>query len=741
MKKVLMAVLSLLVLAGLWVFAAASGWLGSSEAPGEIHVEARPAATTTERVALQAATARLLGASPTKQVLFGDFHVHTTFSFDAFMMNLPIAGGPGTHPPADACDFARFCSALDFWSINDHAENLTEDLWRKTVDSVRECNAVAGDPADPDLVTYLGWEWSHIGTTPDNHYGHKNVVLRGLDDDEIPTRPIGSRGPATSGGIGVPFVARAGLAVAAGERGRSFVRLLSEMAAADRCPDGVPVRDLPADCLESAATPEALFEKLDDWGHDSIVIPHGTAWGLYTPAGSDWRKQLPGHDPARQRLIEVYSGHGNSERLPNWRSIDIAADGSLSCPRPKDGYLPSCWHAGNLVETRCKEIGESDAECARRATDARANYVSAFQAGWKTLPGYVANDWVNAGQAPDMFQPAFNFRPRGTAQYMLAIRDFSDPLQPTGFDFGFIGSSDNHTARPGTGYKEFARGEMTDGRGRKSGSSVGGTGLFGSSNEADAPAAESVPWVSSGENPLQLFEIERASAYFVTGGLVAVHSAGRDRDAIWDALQRKEVYATSGRRTLLWFDLVDGAESIPMGSTTTRSETPRFRVRASGSFEQKPGCPEHVVGALGEARVDHICRGECYHPSEQRRSITRVEVVRIRPQIAASEPLDGLVEDPWRVLPCPADGSGCVVEFADAEFAGSDRDAVYYVRAIEAPDPHIHGANPLGCQFDEQGRCVEITPCGANAPYEDDCLAEAEARAWSSPIYVNHAGS
>ncbi len=101
----------------------------------------------------------------------------------------------------------------------------------------------------------------------------------------------------------------------------------------------------------------------------------------------------------------------------------------------------------------------------------------------------------------------------------------------------------------------------------------------------------------------------------------------------------------------------------------------------------------------------------------------------------------GLVEDPWRVLPCPADGSGCVVEFADAEFSGSGRDAVYYVRAIEALDPHIHGANPLGCQFDEQGRCVEITPCGANAPYEDDCLAEAEARAWSSPIYVNHAGS
>ncbi|HIF94962.1 MAG TPA: DUF3604 domain-containing protein, partial [Myxococcales bacterium] len=216
MRNVLLVILAVLVVAGLWVFAGASGWLGSAEEPGEIHAGARPAATTQERAVVQAETARLLGASPAKQVLFGDFHVHTTFSFDAFLMNMPVAGGPGTHPPADACDFARFCSALDFWSINDHAENLTEDLWRKTVDSVRECNAVAGDPRDPDLVTYLGWEWSHIGTTPDNHYGHKNVVLRGTDDDEIPTRPIGSQGPATSGGFSVPFAARAGLAVVAG---------------------------------------------------------------------------------------------------------------------------------------------------------------------------------------------------------------------------------------------------------------------------------------------------------------------------------------------------------------------------------------------------------------------------------------------------------------------------------------------------------------------------------------------
>ncbi|MFP8880350.1 MAG: DUF3604 domain-containing protein, partial [Myxococcota bacterium] len=615
---------------GALLYGAATGRLGDDELPGAVANLARPALVVAGRVATQASTSGTLGANPSKQILFGDFHVHTTFSFDSFLMNLPMAGGSGTRPPADACDFARFCSALDFWSINDHAENITTPMWQQTVESVRQCNDVAGDPANPDLVTYLGWEWSQIGDTTENHYGHKNVVLLGTGDDEIPARPIGSRGPATDRTrLAPPLLGRLGLVALNGRRGIDFNRLIENVINAPRCPDGVPVRDLPLDCLESTSTPEGLFSKLDEWGLPSIVIPHGTAWGIYTPAGSDWRKQLAGHDPKRQGLVEIYSGHGNSEQLPSWREVDVASDGTRSCPAPRAGFLPSCWRAGELIKTRCLEIGESDSECERRAADARQNYVDANQAGWKTLPGYEAKDWLDAGQAPGVFQPAFNYRPRSSVQYMLAIRDFSDPANPKRFDFGFLGSSDTHTASGGQGYKEFKRGEMSDGRGQGPNQRIGG-GVFGSSTGASERVAESVPFVSSGESPLQLFEIERASAYFVSGGLVAVHSPGRDRQSIWDALQKKEVYATSGRRTLMWFDLIDGDTSIPMGSTARRSKLPRFRVRAAGSFEQKPGCPEHAIAALGTDRIDAICFGECYNPGDVRRPITRIEVVRDR---------------------------------------------------------------------------------------------------------------
>jgi hypothetical protein len=730
MKRIAIGLVVLLLVGFIGVQLAVRGVLGSPERRGDVHEQPVPAAVIAERQAIQTESAEVAGVAESKQILFGDFHVHTTFSFDAFMMNMPMTGGTGSHPPADACDFARYCSGLDFWSINDHAENLTQRLWTETVEMVRHCNAVAGDPANPDLVTYLGWEWSQIGSRPDNHYGHKNVVLLETDEGRIPVRPIGSRGPATDG---APAILAAPLIAINGKRGLDFALMMNDMINAERCPSGVPVRELPLDCLEGTVTPEELFTKLRDWDLPTLVIPHGTAWGMYTPAGSDWAKQLPGSDEGLQTLVEVFSGHGNSERYFDWRAVRFDADGTAHCPEPLDGYLPSCWRAGELLEERCKEVGESDEVCAERAEVARQNYVDAYQAGWKTLPGHKADSWLDSGQCPDCFLPAFNYRPLGSVQYMLAIRDFSVPDRPKRFSFGLLGSSDNHSARPGTGYKEFARGDMSDGA-RPGASPPAGAGLFGAGTSGER-VAESVPYVDEGGSPLQLFETGRAGNFMATGGLVAVHSAGRDRQAIWDALQRKEVYGTSGPRLLLWFDLLDeteaGEAAVPMGSSTKRRAAPRFSARALGSFKQQSGCPPHSVDALGRDRIDQLCLGDCYFPSDVRRVIERIEVVRIQPQAFEGEPIGELVRDPWQVFECPGTPDGCSVEFEDPEFEQNGRDAVYYIRAIEEPSPVIHAEN-LGCSRDESGNCLRVSPCN-----DGDCLGEAQQRAWSSPIFVD----
>lgn len=275
------------------------------------------------------------GLSSSTQILFGDLHVHTTFSVDAFFMALPLNGGEGIHPLADACDFARHCSSLDFFPVNDHAEGLTPERWTQTIESIRECNERAIDPDDPDLVAYLGWEWTQVGTTPETHYGHRNVILRGTADAEIPLRPITAL-PADITDAAAPvwllWIAQGVGRVVPGPYAQ-FLSWLALLAEIPNCEAGVDSRDLPPNCRENAATPRELFEKLDQWGVDSLVIPHGLAWGIHAPAGARMDDQLRAgqHDPGRQRLLEVFSGHGNGEEYRDFPESVTTAAGETTC--------------------------------------------------------------------------------------------------------------------------------------------------------------------------------------------------------------------------------------------------------------------------------------------------------------------------------------------------------------------------------------------------------------------------
>jgi hypothetical protein len=680
-------------------------------------------------------------AGRTKQILFGDLHVHTTFSADAFIRSLPLLQGEGAHPPADACDFARFCSDLDFWSITDHAESISPEHWRETKESVRQCNTVAGDPKNPDLVTYLGFEWTQVGLTPADHYGHKNVIFRETAEDRVPKRPISALDERLIGALRrrPPLWERLRfplLDFPNRQRYYDFGRFQNELDAVPLCPAGVDTRALPENCNETAHTPRELFEKLAQWGFEAIVIPHGNTWGLYTPPGSSWDKQLvgPQHDADRQTLIEVYSGHGNSEQYRDWRDVTWGPDGEPACPAPTPTYLPCCWQAGELVRAKCG--GVAPAECERRVAAARINFLKAGAAGRMTLPNGDVEDWKDCGQCRDCFLPAFNYRPQSSVQYAMAISNFDDPAHPRRFRFGFIGSSDNHSARPGTGYKEFARRVMTEAAGPRDEKWRDRT--IGPPKERPA---ESVPYdpgtQEAGITTLQVLDFERAASFFLTGGLVGVHATGRDRDSIWDALQHREVYGTSGDRILLWFELLGPDGTLPMGAETTLAVAPVLRVRAVGAFKQKPGCPESTVQAAGRDRLQHLCRGECYNPSDERKRITRIEVVRIRPQATPGEPVAGLIEDPWKRLECRPDSAGCEVSVEDDDFVDAGRDTLYYARAIEEPSPAVN-ADGLRCSWGPNGECTEVHPCYGDyrTPYDEDCLARTEERAWSSPIYI-----
>jgi hypothetical protein len=688
--------------------------------------------------------ARSRSTSAEPRILFGDLHVHTSYSIDAFLYSLPLFGGEGAHPPADACDFARHCAGLDFFAITDHAEALTPERWRAGLDSLRACDAVGGGAAD--VVPFAGFEWTQTGQTPDSHFGHKNVIYPSLEAERLPARPISALAAdvmSRARFMGGARVAEAIASWTAPSYGSLlyWTRRLTEIPF---CPGDVDTRELPDDCHESAPRPEDLFAKLDQAGLEALVIPHGLAWGIHAPRGSRLDVQLSAdrHDPARQRLLEVFSGHGAGEVFDAELDAIERAQLTGTCPAPTDGHLPCCWRAGQLVRERCPDAGS--AACEARVAEARQLVLASGRRPLRVLPDASVADWLDCDQTREAFKPVLSGRPRQSAQYALALSALgADPDErPLRFRFGLIGSSDNHTARAGSGYKQVARKGMSDARGIASEWAYQRLRPLVMGRPQDPLRAQPAPPEPAGFRGL--LDVERGASFLYPGGLVAAHTTSRDRTAIWDALHARRVYGTSGPRILLWFDLInapDGAGALPMGSALTFAGTPRFEVRAVGSRRQRPGCPDETWTALGRARVEQLCRSECHHPDDARHAIEAIEVVRIHPQHAASDPVAPRIEDPWRTLPCAPSPEGCVVRFEDPDFERLGRDAVYYVRALQAPTDAVNG-DTLRPRTDERGHTTAVAPCYGNwrTGADDDCLAPVRERAWSSPIFLDQAG-
>ena len=115
-------------------------------------------------------------------------------------------------------------------------------------------------------------------------------------------------------------------------------------------------------------------------------------------------------------------------------------------------------------------------------------------------------------------------------------------------------------------------------------------------------------------------------------------------------------------------------------------------------------------------------------------------MVLIRPQSSPDEAIGELIEDPWLTHACAPDSDGCKFEFEDPDFGASQRETVYYVRAIEEASDAVNAAL-MRCDYDTGGHCVSANICSASPLFTDpaeDCLASNEERAWSSPIFISY---
>ena len=129
------------------------------------------------------------------------------------------------------------------------------------------------------------------GITPETHYGHKNVILRDLDDAQVPVARDRRRRPrhrraARRSSAACPGTSRSSISRTASATSTSS----SSWTKCARCrpaPRACPRSELPADCYESAATPKDLFRQARRVGHRRDRDPARQHLGLLHAAGSD----------------------------------------------------------------------------------------------------------------------------------------------------------------------------------------------------------------------------------------------------------------------------------------------------------------------------------------------------------------------------------------------------------------------------------------------------------------------
>ena len=716
MRTLLITLLVALLSLALIIVAAAEGLLGTSAGPGTLAAAATRSATQNSITTYgQRQVASAHGEDSDRRILFGDPRVYSAFTDEALLSSLPVVGGSHRATLSDACDYARFCSAVDFWVATDRGESLTPRRWQASLETVEQCNAIAAADDHGSTVAFSGFSWD--GTPPDVLNGARAAWLTQerarslaapprLDSDAVRERSE------------LTLRDRIGLLVSAPNR--QTLDFLAHLRETRQYHASCTGTNTGADCTGA----DGLTTMPAGHGDGLLTIETESALGAHVAAHA----RPADADGADSVLFEIMSGYGSADVYRPFRPAVVSGTSALACPEPAADYWPACHVAGEIVASRCRKDGIDAERCNARAEAARALYLAYEPGGHRVVGGSRAGDWADGDQCRDCFLPAFNYRPQGTAQFRLARRTFAADGTPVRRYVGFTGASASHRARPGNGFKEQYRALNTDTLSIRD-PAVRAV-LYGPTGSDVAAATPPSP-----AHARHRAEHERAMSFRYSGALTAVHSQSERVPDLLAAVRARHTYATSGERILLWFSAATtGRDSVPMGGRLTSTAEPRFRVSAAGALKQRPGCPPYVAEALGNDRLERLCRSECYFPADERRLISRIEVVRIRPQREPGEALETLIDDPWLTHVCQPDPLGCSFDFTDPEYAGGERDTTYYVRAIQAPSLAINGGG-LRCEYDADGRCVATNPCATESG-NPDCLAPVEERAWSSPIYL-----
>ena len=659
--------------------------------------------------------------NPDRQPFFGEQHVHTSFSYDAIIMENKTNG------PAEAYAFARGDSVFMPQSMVDKA--LTREIklerpldWAVVTDhsewlgATFICNhdndAVGSDAEDCRLQRKDDAAESGLGQVlgASNAFDAWRVPVNGTaraDDD-------GAGGADGGGGVDDPMAT------------------------------DVAVCSLPGvDCTgakisawqETQAAAEEAYDRSSACGFTSFVAwEYSSAWfGRNLHRNVIFRNEVVMDEP----ISAVDTNHDVTQLWDGL--VEECLDADSACD------VLTIPHNSNVSEGRMFRDPASSEEAALRnaleplieiyqhkgSSECRFDY--RFGRGVGTtdeMCGFEQSSTLFLGSFAGPLPAPEDFPPTSFARNALKRGlELEQDLGVNPFQWGFIGSTDTHNASPG-----YTEEDLYDGH----------IGV----NDSDAPKTQlginqtSLPFGMNG-----------------SGGLAVLWAEENSRDSLFEAMRRREAYGTSGTRPLVRMfvgDLPDdfcdrddfarvGYENgVPMGGVigdVLSGESPKFALIAS----KDPGVGQRVGTDLQRVQVvkgwvdaSGVAQEHVFDVAGSADNGATVDTETCEPQGAGLTDVCEVWEDP--------------------NFDPSQR-AFYYMRVLENPTCRWHvqkcrefGVDPFAdqetCETQADANLPGVAPIGVPSPHvccldlDSDPPVEriVQERAWGSPVWYRPDG-
>ncbi len=624
---------------------------------------------------------------PLRQVYFGDLHVHTARSMDAFTGETRTTpdeayrfakGGQIGLPPLDeegrGTRLVRLERPLDFAAVTDHAEYFGEvELCTdpdSAVYSTRNCVGFRGDPADADSLDRIVM---------------RMAALMGQDARQVALNLDVTRPAAVCGQDG---------ARCAGAASRVW-REMQE--AAERHQGRAPACDFTTFiAYEWTLTPKLtkIHRNVIFRGREVPPLPI-TSIEEPTPQGL-WRR-------LRSECLDAGSGCDvlaipHNPNLSNGHMFAVEYPGATT-PEEQAAQARLRARMEPLVEIM-QVKGDSECRNGMSGIAAAPDELCDFEK-WRGPDAEDCGDGTGEGALGG----------RGCISRLDFVRNVlveglreADRIGVNPYKLGIIASTDTHNGTPGD-VEEY--------------SFDGASGLRDSTTRKRLEKAVDVVAIPDVvKNP---------------GGLVAVWAEENTREAIFQALRRRETYGTSGPRMGVRFfggwsydgSLCDApdfaargyAGGVPMGSDlpprSGDATVPTFAVSAlrdPGTVDEPGGRLQRIQIVKGWVGEDGLLHEAVYDVAGRVDDAASVDPETCAPQGPGADSLCAV----WR----------------DEDFDPRRR-SVYYARVLENPS----------CRYSAR-QCLDLPDFSRPASCDDGSVPKlVQERAWTSPIWYEEVRS